>query len=611
MSFKKNYIIAEQIGTGSMATVHKAVQKSLDRVVAVKLIHSHLAKDPDYVARFEREAKAAACLGHVNIMDIIDFGNDDELYYIVSEYIDGPDLFQVITESRELSLDFILSSIIQILNGLEHAHNKGIIHRDIKPANIMYSLDGEAKITDFGIAQASNLQSLTRIGQVLGTPTHMSPEQAQGKRLDHRSDLFSVGVILYEMLTHNLPFKGTTSSETVNKIILEPPVPLETMRPDAPKELAAIVKKALAKDPTNRYFDATEFAFDLEKLAIKSEIHFGSRVIQQYFKKNPDLIKKSVKQKDGTSEQVRQISPTTTGIGKNRPTVAILPLTGCFGCQINLLDLHDDFIDLHDLIDIKFSYIMDVKKIPKVDIGIVEGCVANSENEEILKSLRYNCDILIALGTCACFGGVPGLRNLNQVNNVIYRAYVESESTAEKEQIPGSPEIPALLEHVRPVSEVVKVDAIIPGCPSPHDLILNSLQNIIKGTDFEVPDRNLCYQCPRKHKEMLSGRREYISDSIRTVMEMEEVDNEMCFLEQGILCMGLSTREGCGARCVESNIPCRGCMGPAPHVKETGAKWINALGSLLPGGSLRFRHDLVGLCYRYTVPISMMPYKKV
>jgi len=109
----------------------------------------------------------------------------------------------------------------------------------------------------------------------------------------------------------------------------------------------------------------------------------------------------------------------------------------------------------------------------------------------------------------------------------------------------------------------------------------------------------------------LSGRREYISDSIRTVMEMEEIDNEMCFLEQGILCMGLSTREGCGARCIKSNIPCRGCMGPAPHVKETGAKWINALGSLLPGGSLRFRHDLVGLCYRYTVPISMMPYKKI
>jgi len=253
---------------------------------------------------------------------------------------------------------------------------------------------------------------------------------------------------------------------------------------------------------------------------------------------------------------------------------------------------------------------MDVKAIPDVDVGIVEGCVANSENEMLVKELREKCDVLIALGTCACFGGIAGLRNLNQASNVVYTSYVESESTVKNDVVPLSPLIPTLLEHVKPVSEVVKVDAIIPGCPSPHELIINSLRNVIRGTDFKIPMHNLCYQCSRGCKEMLSGKREFINDAIRPVMELETIDPDTCFLEQGVLCMGLKTREGCEARCIANGMPCRGCMGPAPHVKETGAKWINALGSLLPGGAMRFRHDLVGTGYRYTLPISMMPYKK-
>ncbi|MCP4155134.1 MAG: protein kinase [bacterium] len=610
MSLKENYVIMEQIGSGSMATVSKAIQKSLDRVVVIKQIHPHLSKDIDYVERFEREAKAAACLGHVNIMDIIDFGREGEQYYIAAEYIDGPDLKQIVEQVELLPVEICVSIAIQILNGLEHAHNHGIVHRDIKPANIMFTLVGEAKIADFGIAQAADLQSITHSGQVLGTPNYMSPEQAEGKKIDHRSDLFAVGIILYEMLTKTLPFQGTTCTSVIHQLVTVKQPPVETLRPNIPKRLSEIIDRSLDKGLTKRFFDAAEFVYELEKFAFSSGILFGSRTIQNYFKASLDLKEKYTKPHQFTPGQIRQLSTSSTGIGKKRPTTAILPLTGCFGCQINLYDFHEQFEELHRLIDIRYSYAMDIKTIPEVDIGIVEGCVANTENEELLTILREKCTVLVALGTCACFGGIPGLRNLSQKNNAIYRSYINSESTIKSEQLPDSPVIPSLLDHVRPVSEVVKVDTIIPGCPSPHELILKSLKNVIRGTEFKIPMHNLCYECPRKHKEMLNGKREFITAKISAIMEHEEIDDTTCFLEQGVLCMGLSTREGCEARCLKSNIPCRGCMGPAPHVKETGAKWINALGSLLPGSSIRFRHDLVGLGYRYTLPISMMPYKK-
>jgi F420-non-reducing hydrogenase small subunit len=252
---------------------------------------------------------------------------------------------------------------------------------------------------------------------------------------------------------------------------------------------------------------------------------------------------------------------------------------------------------------------MDMKTIPRVDIGIVEGCVANSENEERLHTLRESCETLIALGTCACFGGIPGLRNLHPVTDVIHRAYLQSESTVKIGTLPDSPEIPTITSHVRAVPEVVKVEHMIPGCPSPPQVVLQTIECITRGAEVEVTAHTLCFECKRTRKEMLNAKKEFISDGIHPIMELPEINPDVCFLEQGVLCMGISTRCGCNARCLQSNIPCQGCMGPAPHVRETGAKWVNALGSLLPGGSMRFRHDLVGIGYCYTLPISMMPYR--
>jgi serine/threonine protein kinase len=610
MSLKKKYTVTKLIGTGSMATVSKAVQKSLDRFVALKQLHPHLSKDPDYISRFEREAKAAAGLSHQNIMDIIDFGKDGESYYIVSEYIDGPNLSHILQNAKKLPLDVVLSITIQILHGLEHAHNKGVIHRDLKPANIMITRNGIAKITDFGIAHAQNLQALTQMGQVIGTPSFMSPEQAEGKSIDHRSDLFSVGVILYNMLADTLPFDGSTVLDIMSKLVVEPHPALQSHNPEVPEDLVAIVDKVLEKDMTRRYFDASEFAYAIEKKAAQAGIVVGPRAITRFFEKVFNLSDDLPAEEDPSPSHVRRISASTTGIGKKRPTAAILPLTGCFGCHVNLLDLHEDIVKLHGMIDIQFAYIMDVKKMPKVDLGIVEGCVANDENEERLKQLRDNCSTLVTLGTCATFGGLPGLRNLHRVEEAIDRSYGARSAGPAAEKLPGPPFVPSLQEHVRPVSEVVKVDAIIPGCPSPHGLIVNVLNNAINGTEFDIPMHNLCHECGRTHREKLSGKREFIADDIRPVMELENIDPDLCFLEQGVLCMGLTTMEGCGGRCIRSNIPCKGCMGPAPHVRETGAKWVNAIGSMMPGGSIRYRHDLVGLAYRYTLPLSMMPFRK-
>jgi len=609
MSLKKNYVIIEEIGSGAMATISKAIQKSLERVVAIKQIHPHLSKNPEFVARFEREAKASANLKHVNILDIIDFGRDEEgRYFIVMEYINGLNLMQFMKDSEKLPLDVVFSLMMQILSGLEHAHANDVVHRDIKPANLMMTTAGVLKITDFGIAQAAKLPSLTQTGQRMGTPIYMSPEQAEGRSLDHRSDLFSLGTLLYEMVTNTLPFQGSTLS-VLNKIVKEPPPPITSIDPSVPPSLVKLIETALEKDPARRFFDAAEFAFALENVIFDLKIRHGVRVLKDYLEKSLGVSEDSELSSKLTPSEIRRIHPST-GAGKNKPTLGILPLQGCFGCQLNMLDLHEQFYDVHKMFDIRFSYLMDVKEPPELDIGLVEGCVANNENEEKLAAFRKKCDKLVSLGTCACYGGVPGLRNLYSVEDVVDRAYVQSESTVKGSALPDSSHVPSLNNHVRTVSDVVDVDFSIPGCPSPHDLILTSLKNIVAGTKLKIPTHNLCIECRRTHKEILNPQRKYISDEIKPVMELEEIDPDLCFLEQGVLCIGMATREGCGARCLQHNKPCQGCMGPAPKVKETGAKWVDALGSLMPGGVLRFRHDIVGFGYRYTMPISMMPFKK-
>ncbi|MGB9720486.1 MAG: protein kinase domain-containing protein [bacterium] len=259
----RNFEIKELIATGGMAAIYKAVQISLDRIVAIKILHGHLAQDKDFIIRFEREAKAAANLQHENIVNIIDFGRDEEVYFIAMEYVEGKSLKEILNQLKFIPQEIALSIANEISKGLYYAHQKGIVHRDVKPANILIGNDGSVKIADFGLAQAQDLTSITVTGSIVGTPAYMSPEQAAGKKVDNRSDIFSLGVVVYEMLTGIKPFRGENYSSVINEILtVDPPKPFEA-NPLISREISTIIEKMLEKDPDKRYQNVNEISEDI------------------------------------------------------------------------------------------------------------------------------------------------------------------------------------------------------------------------------------------------------------------------------------------------------------------------------------------------------------
>jgi F420-non-reducing hydrogenase small subunit len=289
-----------------------------------------------------------------------------------------------------------------------------------------------------------------------------------------------------------------------------------------------------------------------------------------------------------------------------RITVATTWLQSCSGCHMATLDLHAELFDLIELIDIKYSTIADIKEVPEVDLALVEGAVANEDNAELLRTFRQQAKTLVALGTCACFGGVPGLRNLFERDAVLRRGYVDTESTVDG-KIPAGKDIPELMESVKPIDQLVKVDHYLPGCPPLPSAIQRTIVALAKGEKPPLPTRNLCEECDRKKSKMLVPSRDFVTTTVLAPNELEIIDPEQCFLEQGVLCMGPATREGCGSRCLGGNMPCRGCMGPTPDALEQGAKMVNALASILPAGALMFNEDVVGVGYRYSMAVSIFP----
>ena len=261
------YEIVAEIGKGAMGTVYKALDPLLDRTVALKTI-SMAANDPEmaeYEARFYQEAKAAGSLNHPNIVTIHDVGKAGDVVYMAMEYIEGVELRTLIGEGQPLRVPQALSIAAQVAEGLAFAHQRGVVHRDIKPANIMVVANGPVKITDFGIARMRGAGDLTQTGMLLGSPKYMSPEQVIGKRADHRSDLFSLGVILYEMLCGAAPFNGENVTALMYQIVnFVPPAP-SSVNAAVPEVLDLIVAKMLAKPLEERYADAAELARDLRE----------------------------------------------------------------------------------------------------------------------------------------------------------------------------------------------------------------------------------------------------------------------------------------------------------------------------------------------------------
>src|SRR3954469_15063801 len=267
------YELHRRIARGGMADVFLARDSLLDRPVALKVLFPEFATDRAFVERFRREAQAAANLSHPNIVSVYDWGEEGGTYFIVMEYVEGRSLAQILRDEGPLLPDRAADITTDIASALGFAHRHGVIHRDVKPGNVLISPLGQVKVTDFGIARAvSTQENLTQTGTVMGTATYFSPEQARGEQVDPRSDVYSLGVVLYETLTGSAPFSGDNPVAVAYKHVQEAPRPPRSLNPQIPPPLEAVTVKAMAKKPANRYQAADDLAADLRRFRDGREV---------------------------------------------------------------------------------------------------------------------------------------------------------------------------------------------------------------------------------------------------------------------------------------------------------------------------------------------------
>lgn len=305
------YQIIKSIGEGGMANVYLAYDTILDRNVAVKLLRGDLASDEKFVHRFQREALSASSLNHPNIVEVYDVGEDNGSYYIVMEYIEGRHLKDLIKKRGKLTTSEVIDIMLQITDGMSMAHDAYIIHRDIKPQNIMILENGLVKITDFGIAMAMNATQLTQTNSVMGSVHYIPPEQASGKGSSLQSDIYSMGIVMYELLTGKLPFRGDNAVEIALKHLKEAMPTIKDELPTLPQSIENIILKATAKNPKNRYADAKEMHEDL-KTCMSDARAKETKIVFKYPENNFDdtKISKTIKEnkKEGGTPIAKQIT---------------------------------------------------------------------------------------------------------------------------------------------------------------------------------------------------------------------------------------------------------------------------------------------------------------
>ena len=265
--FDGRYLIIRKLGSGGMANVYLAADQELGRRVAIKILDDRHARDEQFVERFRREAQNAAGLSHPSIVSIYDRGDSEGTYYIAMEYVEGRTLKELLVARGPSPLGIAIDYTRQILSALRFAHRNGIVHRDIKPHNVIVDGEGRVKVMDFGIARAGAASQMTEAGSIIGTAQYLSPEQARGAPVDQTSDLYSTGIVLYELLTGSVPFTGETPVEIAMKHLSQAPVAPSAHRPEIPRDLDYVVLRALAKDPADRYHSAEEMDSDLERIA--------------------------------------------------------------------------------------------------------------------------------------------------------------------------------------------------------------------------------------------------------------------------------------------------------------------------------------------------------
>lgn len=275
----------EQVGVGGMSVVYKARRLSLKKTVAIKVLQPHLAQNETFVARFQQEAEVAARVQHPNIVNVLDYGDSESNYYIVMEFYDGLALDTLINEHKPIPIDICYAILMKVCMGLEAAHGSGLVHRDIKPANLIYTLQGDIKVADFGLAKdTENLQVMTQTGKIVGTPAYMSPEQARGEVVDSQSDIFSLGVVAFELLSGHRPFGGSSFAEVIDDIQSREVPPLDETNPLVDPSYGAIVARLLERERDRRYEHISEVIMDLEDAMASSGHHLNNRTLAAYIK---------------------------------------------------------------------------------------------------------------------------------------------------------------------------------------------------------------------------------------------------------------------------------------------------------------------------------------
>ena len=274
----ERYELEELVGTGGMSSVFRAHDKLLDRKVALKILHQQYGADEEYVERFRREARSVASLSHPNIVTVIDRGEHEGRQFIVFEYIDGENLKRLIQRRGPAPVATALELGMQIARGLSFAHQQGLVHRDVKPQNVLLNGDGQAKVTDFGIARSLDVKhGMTQTGTVLGTSDYIAPEQAQGQMVDEHTDVYSLGVVLYELLTSEVPFPGENFVAVAMRHINEPPPSIRDKRPDVSPHLESVIQTAMAKEPADRFPTMADFCRELD--ACLAELQGGATTV--------------------------------------------------------------------------------------------------------------------------------------------------------------------------------------------------------------------------------------------------------------------------------------------------------------------------------------------
>ena len=351
MMIGERYEILERIGTGGMSDVYKAKDYKLNRFVAVKVLKQEFSENANFVSKFRVEAQAAAGLMHPNIVNVYDVGEEGGIYYIVMELVEGITLKKYIEKKARLSVKEAVSIAIQVSMGLEAAHNNHIIHRDIKPQNIMLLNDGVVKVTDFGIAQVSNFETVTHDSSAVGSVHYVSPEQARGRVADDRSDIYSTGIMLYEMVTGKLPFTGENPVSVALKQVQEEPKRPRQINPEIPVGLEQIIMKAMRKKPDERYSNAREMQHDIVRFLEDQQVVFDY----------PDgfgSVRKPENKKQKTAGTGKKILTEKQIIRKNRMIAAlsgiflalVLVVTGTFVMFTMVQRLGASLLDIPQLV---------------------------------------------------------------------------------------------------------------------------------------------------------------------------------------------------------------------------------------------------------------------